>query len=55
LFGRLISKIHVQFFVGGNRKLKIRYKINQELKLELTKMGYSVKAIQEIAKWIALE
>jgi hypothetical protein len=39
----------------GEKKLKSRNKIGQKLKIELSKIGYSDKAIDEIGKWIVLE
>jgi len=39
----------------GDRKIKTKNKNSQGLKKELSKIGYSEKAIQEIGKWITLE
>ena len=45
----------LSFCVREEKKLKTRDKISQELKRELTKIGYSEKAIQEISKWVPLD
>ena len=43
------------FLYTGGKKIKQRKSISKFLKRELSKMGYSEKAIQEIGKWLPLE
>jgi hypothetical protein len=35
--------------------MESRYSISQELKRQLNEMGYSHRAVKEIAKWLPIE
>ena len=55
VFKNIVLNLSLRIFLlRGEGKLRNNYHITN-LKKELTKRGYSDKAIKEIGKWIALE